>query len=52
MVALQARLEAQQDVLNFMILCYSSYRVHLYLGYVSPNPYEAEMAKLKLKKAA
>jgi putative transposase len=43
----QTRLEAQQDVLNYMTMFYNSYRLHAYLGYVSPNQYEAEMAKLK-----
>jgi transposase InsO family protein len=43
----QTRLEAQQDVLNYMTMFYNSYRLHSYLGYVSPNQYEAEMAKLK-----
>jgi transposase InsO family protein len=26
---------------------YNSYRLHSYLGYVSPNQYEAEMAEQK-----
>jgi putative transposase len=33
--------------LNYMTMFYNSYRLHSYLGYVSPNQYEAEMAKLK-----
>jgi hypothetical protein len=28
-------------------IIYNSYRLHSYLGYVSPNQYEAEMAELK-----
>jgi len=43
----QTRLEAQQDVLNYISMFYNSYRLHSYLGYVSPNQYEAEMAELK-----
>ena len=43
----QTRLEAQQDVLNYISMFYNTYRLHSYLGYVSPNQYEAEMAELK-----
>ena len=43
----QTRLEAQQDVMNYISMFYNSYRLHSYLGYVSPNQYEAEMAELK-----
>ncbi len=43
----QTRLEAQQDVLQYISMFYNSYRLHSYLGYVSPNQYEAEMAELK-----
>ena len=43
----QTRLEAQQDVLNYISMFYNSYRLHSYLGYMSPNQYEAEMAELK-----
>jgi putative transposase len=43
----QTRLEAQQDVLNYISMFYNSYRLHSYLGYVSPNHYEAQMAELK-----
>ena len=43
----QTRLEAQQDVLNYITMFYNSYRLHSYLGYVSPNQYEADMAQLK-----
>jgi len=39
------RLEAQQDVFNYVPMFYNSYRLHSYLGYVSPNQYEAEMKK-------
>ncbi len=43
----QTRLEAQQDVLNYISMFYNSQRLHSYLGYVSPNQYEAEMVELK-----
>ena len=43
----QTRLEAQQDVLSYITMFYNSSRLHSYLGYVSPNQYEAELAKLK-----
>jgi putative transposase len=38
----QTRFEAQQDVMNYISMFYNSYRLHSYLGYVSPNQYEAE----------
>ena len=43
----QTRFEAQQDVLQYISMFYNSYRLHSYLGYVSPNQYESEMAGLK-----
>ena len=43
----QTRLEAQQDVLNYISMFYNSQRLHSYLGYMSPNQYEAEMVELK-----
>jgi putative transposase len=43
----QARLEAQQDVLNYISMFYNSYRLHSYLGYTSPNQYETQMAEMK-----
>jgi transposase InsO family protein len=43
----QTRLEAQQDVLNYISMFYNSYRLHSYLGYTSPNQYEAEMVEMK-----
>ena len=43
----QTRLEAQQDVLNYISMFYNSYRLHSYLDYMSPNQYEAGMAKMK-----
>ncbi len=46
----QTRLEAQQDILNYIAMFYNCHRLHSYLGYKSPNDYESEM--MKLKKAA
>ena len=43
----QTRFEAQQDVLNYISMFYNSYRLHSYLGYVSPVQYEAEVVELK-----
>lgn len=45
----QTRYEAQQDILNYISMFYNSYRLHSYLGYKSPNQYEADqIANLKL----
>jgi transposase InsO family protein len=33
----QTRLEAQQDVLSYITMFYNCYRLHSYLGYVSPK---------------
>ena len=43
----QTRRDAHQDVLNYITMFYNSHRLHSYLDYMSPNQYEAEMAKLK-----
>lgn len=43
----QTRLEAQQDVLNYISMFYNTDRLHSYLGYMSPNQYEAEMVEMK-----
>jgi len=43
----QTRLEAQPDVLNYISMFYNSHRLYSYLGYVSPNQYEADMVELK-----
>jgi len=43
----QTRFDAQQDVMNYITMFYNSYRLHSYLGYISPNQYEAERAELK-----
>jgi putative transposase len=38
----QTRLEAQQDVLNYIAMFYNPYRLHSYLGYQSPNQFEKQ----------
>jgi putative transposase len=43
----QTRYEEQQDILQYITMFYNSQRLHSYLGYKSPNQYEAEMVKLK-----
>lgn len=47
----QTRAEAQQDVLRYITMFYNSRRLHSYLGYKSPNQYEAEMEELRRKVA-
>jgi hypothetical protein len=34
------RYEAQQDVMNYICMCYNSRRLHSYLNYQSPNDCE------------
>ncbi|MGY8862690.1 MAG: IS3 family transposase, partial [Pseudomonadales bacterium] len=50
----QTRNEAQQDVMNYITMWYNSLRLHSYLGYKSPNQFEAEMKmpRLELQKAS
>ena len=50
----QTRNEAQQDVMNYTTMWYNSLRLHSYLGYKSPNQFEAEMQmpRLELQKAS
>lgn len=43
----QTRYEAQQDILNYISMFYNSYRLHSYLGYVSPNQYEKQLLEMK-----
>lgn len=43
----QTRIDAQQDVLNYISMFCNSYLLHSYLDYLSPNQYEAEMVKLR-----
>ena len=42
----QSRHAAQQDILQYITMFYNSQRMHSYLGYKSPNQYEADMANL------
>jgi putative transposase len=43
----QTRLQAQQDILNYITMFYNSHRLHSTLGYRSPNLYEREMKELQ-----
>lgn len=43
----QSRLEAQQDVLNYIAMFYNPYRLHSYLDYVSPNDFEKQVRILE-----
>jgi putative transposase len=47
----QTRYEAQQDILSYIAMFYNSNRLHSFLGYTSPNQYEAQ-AGIALKKVA
>jgi putative transposase len=47
----QIRVEAQQDILDYIAMFYNSQRLHSTLDYTSPNDYESAMA-IELKKAA
>ncbi len=38
----QTRYEAQQDILNYVSMFYNQTRLHSYLGYMSPNDFEAQ----------
>jgi putative transposase len=42
----QTRLNAQQDILNYIVMFYNSKRLHSYLGYRSSAQYECEMSTL------
>jgi putative transposase len=46
----QTRAEAQQDILDYIVMFYNSRRLHSTLGFASPNDYES--AVVELKKAA
>jgi putative transposase len=49
----QTRQEAWRDVLNYISMFYNPHRLHSYLGYKSPNQYEAEnVVKTEMKKAS
>ncbi len=41
------RYEAQQDVLHYITMYYNSYRLHSYLGYVSPNQFEKKWSMFR-----
>ena len=43
----QTRIEAQQDVMNYITMFYNRHRLHSTLDYQSPNQFEAEQVKLK-----
>ena len=43
----QTRAEAQQDVLNYIAMLYNPYRLHSYLGYLSPNQFEKRVVVLE-----
>jgi transposase InsO family protein len=43
----QTRLEAQQDILQYIAVFYNGYRLHSTLDYVSPNEYERQFNKMK-----
>ena len=43
----QTRAEAQQDILDYIVMFYNSRRLHSTLNYISPNDYESAMAELK-----
>lgn len=40
--AYQSRLEAQQDILNYIVMRYNGNRLHSSLGYMSPRAYEEQ----------
>jgi transposase InsO family protein len=46
----QTRAEAQQDILDYIVMFYNSRRLHSTLDYTSPNEYES--AIVEMKKAA
>ena len=43
----QTRLEAKEDILNYITMFYNPVRLHSYLGYQSPNQYEIKQTKLQ-----
>tara|TARA_Y100001001_G_scaffold109355_1_gene107112 strand:- start:75 stop:422 length:348 start_codon:yes stop_codon:yes gene_type:complete len=43
----QTRTEAQQDILDYMVMFYNSRRLHSTLGYISPNDYESTVVELR-----
>ena len=43
----QTRTEAQQDILDYIVMFYNCQRLHSYLDYSSPNAYELAMTESK-----
>ena len=43
----QTRAEAQQDILDYIVMFYNSERLHSALDYRSPHDFELAMAELK-----
>jgi len=43
----QTRYEAQQDILHYISMFYNSYRLHSYLGYISPNEFEGQVVDMR-----
>ena len=43
----QTRNEAQQDILNYISVFYTNFRLHSTLGYISPNQYEMQLEEIK-----
>ena len=43
----QTRLQAQQDILQYIAVFYNGYRLHSTLDYVSPNEYERQFNELQ-----
>jgi putative transposase len=41
------RFSAQQDILNYMTMCYNGHRLHSYLDYQSPNNFEKQNHELQ-----
>ena len=44
----QSRNEAQQDILNYIVMFYNSTRLHSYLDYASPNDFEKKMGSVRI----
>lgn len=42
----QTRYEAQQDILNYIVMFYNPYRLHSTLGYMSPSHYEKQLTEM------
>jgi transposase InsO family protein len=43
----QTRAEAQQDILDYIVMFYNSRRLHSTLDYTSPNDYESSIVEMK-----